>query len=320
MNFQLVRMRFQQPLHLSRGKLNTYESSEKYLHSDTLHSALFVCALQLYDEATALEFQKKVVVSSAFPFDELGEWLPRPLNLRFDDDSSTRKELKKVHYLRKIHFEMALRGEKPAVSELLDENGFAIQPKVWKADVTQRVLIDRVNSRSVPFYLEKLYPVNLHQSCGLYVLITNDGFSQLDNLFRLLGDGMGLQRNLGNGAFQYAFDPEPFKLELPKSASAWINLSLYRPENETEISKIQLQNSYYQLLKRGGWISSPDETKHMSLRKKSVLMFSEGSVLAFKDGTPEGFVRGKVEDLNPRGDVSHPVFRDGRGIFIPMSK
>lgn len=319
MNLQLVRLRFRQPLHLSRGKLNTYESSEHTLHSDTVQAALFVCALQLYDEATALDFQDAVQVSSAFPFVDHEFWLPRPLNLRFDDDPDTRKELKKIKYLKKGHFEKALRGEKLENGELLDNEGRAIQPKIWEADVTQRVLIDRVNAGSTPFYLEKLYPENWHRDRGLFVLLKNEGFdaAKLKSLFRLLGDnGIGLQRSLGNGTFDIEkLEIEDFSLALPDSGSAWVNLSLYRPDDEQkEIEKIQLEHSHYQLLKRGGWLSSPDDTAHMSLRKKSVLMFSEGSVLAL-DGAA---LVGKIEDLDPREDVPHPVFRDGRGIFLPM--
>jgi CRISPR type III-A-associated RAMP protein Csm4 len=325
MNLQLVRLRFRQPLHLSRGKLGTYESSDHILHSDTVQASLFVCALQLYDESTALDFQQKVAISSAFPFDEHGEWLPRPLNLRLDENPDTRKDLKKIRFFKKVHFEKVLRGEKLEAQELLDQKGSAVQPKIWQDDMTQRVLIDRLNASSVPFYLEKLYPKNWHADRGLYVLIKNDGFDQqkLKSLFRLLGDnGIGLQRNLGNGTFDIEnLEIEEFKFdrELPATASAWVNLSLYRPDKEKkEVEKIKLEQSHYQLLKRGGWLSSPEKTGHMRLRKKSVLMFSEGSVLAFGDGVEGGFVRGKIEETQPREDVLHPVFRDGRGIFLPM--
>lgn len=316
MNFQLVRLRFRQPLHLSRGKLNTYESSEQTLHSDTVQAALFVCALQLYNEATALDFQDKVRISSAFPFVGDEFWLPRPLKLRLDDDPSTRKELKKIKYLKKAHFEQVLRGEKPPVSEILEYGD--IWKQIWKEDVTQRVLIDRVNAGSTPFYLEKLYPVNGHVDRGLFLLIKNEGFeaAKLQSLFRLLGDnGIGLQRSLGNGTFDIEnLEIEDFALSLPDSGSAWVNLSLYRPADEVQVGNIQLERSHYQLLKRGGWLSSPEDTQHMRLRKKSVLMFSEGSVLAFDGDAPVG----KIEDLDPREDDPHPVFRDGRGIFLPM--
>lgn len=319
MKLQLVRLRFRQPLHLSRGKLNTYESSEHTLHSDTVQAALFVCALQLYDEATALDFQNAVQVSSAFPFVGDEFWLPRPLNLLLDDDPDTRKELKKIKYLKRAHFEQALRGEKLETSELLDNEGKAIQPKIWEADVTQRVLIDRVNAGSTPFYLEKLYPENWHRDRGLFVLLKNEGFdaAKLKSLFRLLGDnGIGLQRSLGNGTFDIEkLEIEDFLLALPDSGSAWVNLSLYRPENEDAKKIKDSKTSHYQLLKRGGWLSSPDDTAHMTLRKKSVLMFSEGSVLAFGSDEPKG----KIEEIQPEWNKIHTVFRDGRGIFLPMT-
>lgn len=317
MNFKIVRLHFRQPLHLSRGKLNTYESSEHTLHSDTVQAALFVCALQLYDEKTANEFKDKVRISSAFPWTKAhGYWLPKPISLRLDDTPDTRKELKKIKYLQKQHFEQALRGESLSLAHLLDEKQIAIQPKIWKGDVTQRVVIDRTNAASTPFYLEKLYPEGWHKDCGLYVLIKNDGFDKLENLFRLLGDnGIGLQRSLGNGTFEAIFPDGGFPISLPETASAWVSLSLFRPENEEKLGKIQLEHSQYQLLKRGGWLASPEDMGHMSLRKKSVLMFSEGSVLAFGDDASR---EGGFSDLDPRPDVPHPVWRDGRGIFLPI--
>lgn len=320
MSLQIVRLKFRQPLHLSRGKLNTYESSEHILHSDTLQASLFVCALQLYDEATALDFQEKVVVSSAFPFISDEFWLPRPLHLRFDDNPDIRKELKKVRYLKKVHFEQVLCGENLDNTDLLDEKGYAIQPQIWEANVTQRVLIDRVNASSTPFYLEKLYPVNRHDDRGLFVLLKNDGFdeSKLKSLFRLLGDnGIGLQRSLGNGTFDIEnLEIENFPIVQPESGSAWINLSLYRPKDEVEVGKIQLAHSHYLLLKRGGWLSSPYDTRHMRLRKKAILMFLEGSVLVCDGGEPKG----KIEEIQPNWKGLHPVFRDGRGIFLPIEK
>lgn len=320
MTFDIVRLHFRQPLHLSRGKLNTYESSEHTLHSDTLQAALYVCALQLYDLATADDFKEKVRISSAFPWTEAhGYWLPKPVSVRLDENPDTRKELKKVKYLQKKNFEQTLRGENPPLADLLEgieDKRKAIQPKIWEADTTQRVVIDRINTASTPFYLEKLYPTNGHKDCGLYVIIQNEGFDKLKNLFRLLGDnGIGLQRSLGNGTFDSVFVEEKFSIDKPQNASSWVNLSLFRPENEEKLGKIQLALSQYQLIKRGGWLASPQDAGHMSLRKKSVLMFSEGSVLAFGD---EASREGGFSDLDPRPDVPHPVWRDGRGIFLPM--
>jgi CRISPR-associated protein Csm4 len=224
--------------------------------------------------------------------------------------------MKKIKYLRLQNFEQAIRGDTIPETDLLEgsaDGRKAIQPKIWQPDTTQRVVIDRINTASTPFYLEKLYPVGWHRDCGLYVLVQNDGFDKLENLFRLLGDnGIGLQRSLGNGTFDYVFDGK-MDIAQPQNPSAWVSLSLFRPENEEKLGKIQLEHSQYQLLKRGGWLASPEDARHMSLRKKSVLMFAEGSVLAFgNDAAREG----GFSDLDPRVDVQHPVWRDGRGIFL----
>ncbi|NUQ23433.1 MAG: type III-A CRISPR-associated RAMP protein Csm4 [Saprospiraceae bacterium] len=318
MKLTTVHFRFRQPVHFSRGKMNTYESSDGVLHSDTIQAALYVAAMQLYGQSVADQFKQRVRISSAFPYTPEGYWLPKPLSFN-PDDSAHRKELKKIRYLRAADFEQLLNGNVPAAANLLVHS----QPEIWIPDTTQRVLLDRIDARGVPFYLEKLYPVNRHSDRGLYVIVQEDGdgFPQLESLFRLLADnGIGLQRGLGNGVFDYVVKKEDLDLNLPQQAHTWTNLSLFRPSKE-DVSHMKLDDSYYQLLKRGGWIASPEKSIHSSLRKKSVVMFSEGSVLTFDDMTTATMTyRGEVEDLQPVWtNFPHPVWRDGRGIFLPMA-
>ena len=45
--YQIAKLQFTSPLHLSKGK-TTLDESLDVLHSDTLKSALFVCALDLF--------------------------------------------------------------------------------------------------------------------------------------------------------------------------------------------------------------------------------------------------------------------------------
>lgn len=318
MKLTTVHFRFRQPVHFSRGKMNTYESSDGVLHSDTIQAGLYVAAMQLFGHDTAEQFKRRVRISSAFPYTAEGYWLPRPLSF-MPDDPAYRKELKQIRYLRAADFEQLLNGNPPTTANLLAHP----QPEIWQPDTTQRVLIDRTDARGVPFYLEKLYPVNSHSDRGLYVIVQEDGdgFPQLESLFRLLADnGIGLQRGLGNGFFEYAVKKDDLELKLPQKAQAWTNLSLFRPSRE-DVTQIQLDNSYYHLLKRGGWIASPEKSGYASLRKKSVIMFSEGSVLTFNDMTSAAMThRGEVEDLQPVWtNFPHPIWRDGRGIFLPIA-
>ena len=85
------------------------------------------------------------------------------------------------------------------------------------------------------------------------------------------------------------------------------------------MQNIALEQSSYQLIKRGGWVASPTNIDAVLHRKRSVYMFTEGSV--FKSDSP---LIGKVTDLQPalweeHADmIPHPVWRDGRAIFLPL--
>lgn len=315
--YDIYKLYFQTPMHISIGKLNSYESSDDRLHSDTLKSALFVSLLQLYGETEAKAFMEAVQVSSAFPFDEQGCWLPRPLSFSFGtmETPDNRKALKKIQYFTVTQYAQILRGDTPKLD--LDANGQPRQPKIWEKDVTQRVKIN-YDDDSEPFYLEKLYPVN-NKTAGLYFIFSGTYDAQkLWAAVRLLGDnGIGLQRGLGNGQF------EPLKAEMtidfPTNPNAWVALSLYRPKNQAEIETI-LPNSYYQFLKRGGWIASPQYDEHLSVRKQAVMMFTEGSVFGFQEQGESHLIKGVVENVRPAWDDDrlHDVYRDGRAIFLPM--
>ncbi len=318
MTFHIYKLRFQTALHLSKGKLNSYESSDATLHSDTLKSALFVSMLHLYDETEANAFMDSVQVSSAFPFDKEHYWLPRPLSFKFDHETpDNRKALKAVKFFTASDYVKILRGQQPYD---LDN---PVQPDIWERDVTQRVKIN-YESDSEPFYLEKLYPKD-NATSGLYFIfnITN-GFdaNKLKAAMKLLGDnGLGLQRTLGNG--QFTSEEEVLPIDLPDNPTAWVALSLYRPENKAEIETV-LADSHYQFIKRGGWIASPEYEEHLSIRKQAVMLFTEGSVFGFNETGQPHLIKGFKEEVQPHGTedfkpINHKIFRDGKAIFLPMN-
>ena len=313
MIFDIYKLSFKSPLHLSKGKLNSYESSDVTLHSDTIKSALFVSMLQLYNVAEANNFMETVNVSSAFPFNELGCWLPKPLSFSFGalETSDNRKKLKQIKFFTSAQYTQVLNGETP----ILDKD--FLQPKVWKSDITQRVKINYYKD-SEPFYLEKLYPEN--ENSGLYFIFLLNGFeaAKLNAAMNLLGDnGFGLQRTLGNGQFEPT--KSNLEIELPENSTAWVSLSLYRPKNKEEIGNV-LEKSSYQYIKRGGWISSPEHEEHLSIRKQAVMMFTEGSVFGFEERRNSILIKGMKENLRPlwNEEKLHNVYRDGNAIFLPI--
>ncbi len=316
--YNIYKMTFTSPLHLSRGKMDTYESSETMLHSDALKSAIYVAARQICSAGWADTFIHDIRISSAFPFDAKGCYLPMPLSYHPTIEADDRKEFKKVKYLTINQFEAIAKGEKP---ELLSDKK-AIQPDVWKRDTTQRVKINDEGD-STPFYLEKLYP---KENTGLYFMVENlsdEDKKELDTAMRFLSEtGIGLQRNLGNGQFECTTDTLTIALAESR-AMAWVNLSLYHPKDENELSNDVLENGFYQFKKRGGWISSPAIEDNISLRKKSIMMFTEGSVFPFESIDNKGIVEdvkpSEVELKKANKEINHPIWRDGKAIFLPIS-
>jgi len=272
--------------------------------------------LQLFDAVVAKDFMEKIVVSSAFPFDETGFWLPRPFSFKFENETSeNRKKLKKIHFFTNQQYAEVLKGKQPVIS--FDSDDKAIQPSIWKRDITQRVKIN-YDADSEPFYLEKLYPKN--KNGGLYFIFKSNCFDEntLNAALKLLGDnGIGLQRNLGNGQFEAS--KSKLEIDLPENSNAWVSLSLYRPENKTEIENI-LETSSYQFIKRGGWISSPEHEAHLSVRKQAIMMFTEGSVFSFKETGNASLVKGITEKVRPdwNEEKLHDIYRDGKAFFLPI--
>lgn len=322
MTFNVYKLFFTSSLHLSRGKMASYESSDKILHSDTLKSALFANALQ-FGEAFAMDLWDKVTLSSAFPFDSSGYWLPRPVGFSFSDETAdNRKEQKKNSHFSVNQYEKLLKGEQNSQKLGAD---YRKMPKIWERDTTQRVWITDNPEQSTPFYLEKLYPI---AGNALYFIAysedPNFDFKKIESVLRLLGDnGIGLQRNLGNGLFN--FEADTLTLDLPQNAETWVNLSLYRPENLAEVDDaLQKEHTNYQFVKRGGWLSSPANTEHISIRKQAAMFFTEGSVFEFGLQQQLVFPKGasKVdltpEDLPPtKPQLEHRIWRDGRALFLP---
>jgi len=171
--YKVVKLKFDAPFHLSQGKPN-YEDSATMLHSDTIKSALCVMAMQLYglkndkeiDFAEGLkieEFFGKFKCSSAFPYyrDEL--FFPKPMaKLPFgvakhgqDEEVKTSKTLRKIRYIGKDFFELALKNDNSTIDiedhEFLQKDQFIskkIKHKdaiVFKKSTVQRVRVPKLS-------------------------------------------------------------------------------------------------------------------------------------------------------------------------------
>jgi len=333
---------FKGGLHLARGLTNSYDKSLDTLHSDTLKSAIFVSALNLYGgEKISEQFFKQFKISSAFPFffsRSEGRpiyFFPRPETVKLPiqiegGNDGQEKNLKKIRYIETELFKQILSGVKDI--KLTDENiagsyvsGSALKLRsllekenceaIIRSEPYQHVHLPRdFGQDSEPYFVDKLY---FHEQAGLFFLLDTEGLPEVEHqvlsAMKLLADsGIGTDRNTGNGHFEIEIDE--IELDVPNTESYQMSLSLYWPtqkEIETCASK-----SFYGLTKRGGYISSPANVEHLTIRKRSVYMFTEGSIFPYQAAR-----RGRLGDLHPLDfdPLQHPIWRDGQPIFLPIN-
>ena len=165
---------------------------------------------------------------------------------------------------------------------------------------------------ALPFYFERRY---FNTGCGLYFIyeVSKDLENRFKTLIQWLGNtGFGTDKSVGNGMFNVEFS----EIEIFEStnASRLMTLSLLCPKKE-ELNGEMLGKSNYALVQRGGFIAGTTVDEFRHLRKKSIYMFTEGSLFS------SDHLSGKIENVRPvwNDKLLHPVYKDGRAFTIPVN-
>ena len=320
--YTIVKLKNLTPLHIGTGKEN-YDFSADDLQSDTISAALAAIRAQSGKSYDIESFLNSFSISSAFPYSAQHYFLPKmqgKISIEVEGSSmeSKRKELKKIKYIEIPLWEKINANEHVIVTEgQLQQNyllsGINVFSQPAKSQVMQRVAIPRGDGQDAePFYFNWTY---FNQHGGLYFLLnaSKEIEKEIIELFKLLGEsGIGTDKNVGGGKFDVETDTIEIK-ESPET-NAIMLLSLYIPTNE-EIKIIDLNNSRYQLLLRGGYMAGSIEEKFRHLRKKSVYMFGVGSVFPTNEK-----LKGKVVNLTPKWNdaLMHEVYRSGKPFYLPV--
>lgn len=341
MKLEAIKLNFISPVHFGRGR-EELDKTELVYHSDSMKSAIYAVGIRYYPEwSDAEKFFNGFRISSCFPFagDEL--FLPRPMinkkfTFRGKNDYESIKDAKKVEFLSKEVFERyidasvdSLEVEEDLITPdkaficskketclVKDNAGQQVKRRFYHEAVQQRVSvpIEGEEGQTRPFYVDRIY---FEPDCGLFFLAEfhdNGLRSQIMKIIRLLGEsGIGTDRTVGNGLFLFDENRDVIKdiTFSTQGSELQIPLGLYLPL-EDELKEIDLDNSYWGWYKRGGYIGGSENEEIAHLRKKSIFMFSEGSVFTGKHK-----LTGKYVDLKPEwGHPIHPVWRCGMPIFI----
>jgi CRISPR-associated protein Csm4 len=313
-----LKMVFHSGVHLG-SREGALEETDYFIHSDTLYSAFFHGYRLLYGQESLermlwlfLEDAPPFLISSAFPFWEGILYLPTPKNQITAD-----KKAKKVVYLDRTSWSLLLTGT--SLMEVLSNPDTSTIPRTgitsgsgedkqpWKLVDAPRVGLDRRTNHPGERYFH-CGEVHYEDRSGLYCIVdirNRDYQRPFEAVWRLLADeGLGGDRTVGKGHFRYPVIEE-FSLEVPNDAKGSVAISLYYPSAK---ERSGFQESAYDLVERRGYIYSPEG---QSLRRKTVSMFTEGSVFP---SPPER--KGALVNVTPSVFNAHHVYRSG--IFFGM--
>ena len=322
---QAIKLSFLNGLHIGRGGDELDKTATTY-GSDALKSALYAVGLAYHPEwkANPEVFFSGFHISSAFPWCGEELFLPKVGSMRFQfasaNDLTEAKKAKKITYISSSLFRNWAKNpeQKLEVSEAqVGDSSFLFAGKGMKfihTIVQQRVQVATDGEGETrPFYFERLM---FSENSGLYFLITCESEelnSQILHVLNLLADlGIGTDRTVGNGQFEIK-SIENF--EMPQgNKGQQMALGLYLPKEE-EIKNIHSEESFWILVRRGGYMAASENETFRTLRKNNIYFFGEGSTFR-----SDKVLQGRVVDLQPSwNDVNmHPVWRDGMPLFITL--
>lgn len=333
--FKIYKLHFTAPLHIS-DQHDDLGNSQKVVQSDTLYAALMSC-LAKRGENLPENGDLGFTVSSLFPYFQKEKesdavyFLPIPMQAKQPElaDASMAKKVKKVQWIDSALYTSVLSGDSlfdgtgqyiPYIQESYltafdlpeDTNG---SKEFVRSEVSQRVTLKSRTGEddARPFYVDKIL---FRHHAGFYFIAEGDTVLLEKALHLLSMEGVGTDRNVGYGFFEYTADT--LSIDLPDSANHQLSLSLFIPEAKEQLeSLMKSEQVAYDFVRRGGWITT---YPYMTLRKNAIYGFLPGSVFS-KDENKAVTVIGKIVDLKPDAvdtGIAHHIWRNGKAIMLPI--
>lgn len=329
--YKIYKLHFTAPLHI--GDQHEEEGiSLKTIHSDTIYAALMSCLAKTGFEIPA-DGDLGFTVSSAFPYYQANDecapvyFLPMPRQVRQPrlKDVSMAKQVKNVQWVDVAFYEKVLsgdslfEGDSPCwqtlqgvylTAQALPEDMQGSREFI-RSEVSQRVSINnRMGEEdAVPYFVDKIV---FRDASGLYFMAVGDT-ELLDRGLRILAqEGIGTDRHLGFGTFDYSTDT--LTIATPADADHQMALSLLIPASEEQLQRLMASDRVaYDFMRRGGWITT---WPYNTLRKNAIYAFLPGSVFC-----KTGDCAGKLVSLTPAiGELTpqHTIWRCGRALMLPI--
>jgi CRISPR-associated protein Csm4 len=327
--FNIYKLHFTSPLHLGDAR-DDYGVSLKSIASDTMYAAL-ISSLAKLGEQIPKDGDLGCTISSLFPFYQKDKedknavlFFPKPLKQTLPSSKKVveeRKKIKKVAWLDASYFTKILRGEQLFDEQAIDGNAIQgeymtdvpIDKDFISSQVSPRVTVSRDFSEDAkPFYMDR---VAFKGYSGLFFIADGD-VSLLERALNLLQhEGIGTDRNVGNGYFEY--EKDTIEIDMPDAADFAMSLSSFVPESKEQLQALlDSDDVAYDFQRRGGWITTPPNN---TLRKNVIYAFTAASVFKCQCDSIETLGRVGINLKPDLPMVEHPVWRCGRALFLPIN-
>lgn len=326
--FNVYKLHFTSPLHLGDAR-DDYGISLKTIASDTMYAAL-ISSLAKMGEKIPDDGDLGCTISSLFPFYQKDKetkavlFFSKPFKQILPTTGKAmeeRKKVKKVVWLDATYFSKVLNGGQLFEEDAIFDNirgeyltACDLDKDFIVSQVSPRVTVSRDGQEDAkPFYMDRIM---FKGYSGLF-FIADGNVESLEKALNLLQyEGIGTDRNVGNGYFEY--DKDSIELEIPDNADFAMSLSSFVPESKEQLyAMLNDEDVAYDFQRRGGWITTPP---YNTLRKNVIYSFTAASV--FKSECVGLEAKGCVGiDLKPdiisEDNLKH-IWRCGRALFLPF--
>lgn len=316
----IFKLHFTTPLHIGNNRAD-YGMSLRHIQSDTLYAAVTSCLAKAGMDIP-VDGDLGCTISSLFPYRGSTLFFPKPAGTKLPSDIAPEhiKLFKKVSWLDLPHFERAISGDNiyPDVDldkyidgEYLADNIKECRPEISSA-VSPRAAVSRDPEKDTePFYMDRLY---FGEDSGFYFIAIGVTSYLEEGLALLKDEGIGTDRNVGNGFFTYK--KTSITLDTPDNTTGLMSLSVFIPKSQEQLrSMLEGDGVSYDFSRRGGWITTPPFNTY---RKKAVHAFLPASV--FSGHSESIHAEGEIVNLRPEipDGPQNNIWRCGRSIFIPI--
>lgn len=305
MKYKIYRLKFSTAVHFGSGRLG---GSDDVFLADRLFSAMCIearksCGTGGIEKLADMAKNNRLLLSDGMPYIGQTLYIPKPImHIETTDsgNSAIKKAFKKLRFIPADKLGEYLDGRLDAEYEVKLFSGLGKKTEKISAAVSD-------NDDTVPY---RIGTYEFAENSGLYFILGYDSdevYELADSLiYSLQYEGIGGKISSGLGKFTSVIEniPDDFGNRLEGEYKRYMSLSVCMAK-DSEIENAA-SGATYSLVKRSGFISSPDYADR-PLKKKTVYCFSAGSCFGCR-------FEGDVLDLGGKG--SHPVYRYAKPMLM----